>query len=350
MELDEAQPVTPSQRLHTIPDLAQTLNQSLQPDAFGPFGAHKHVAIDLRSATAQDISSWTALVPSLSRLPCPLIGVTSNIDAHSSDFPDIDVFVDTMSDLNRVSDAISKTPIAATTMVQTLRATELLSLEDALTVESMAYATLQKGKEFFQWLAEQGPMSAKEPHPDERPTPPVQIDRQNGQLTVVLNRPGHRNAINTEMRDALVEAFDLAFDDRSIVNVDVSGQGKCFSIGGDLSEFGSVDDPATAHAIRSVRLPARALIRCCHRARFHLHGACIGAGIELAAFAANITATANTYVQLPELKFGLIPGAGGCVSLPRRIGRQRTAYLVLTGKRLRANDALEWGLIDEIIT
>ncbi|HQZ02024.1 MAG TPA: enoyl-CoA hydratase/isomerase family protein, partial [Thauera sp.] len=60
-------------------------------------------------------------------------------------------------------------------------------------------------------------------------------------------------------------------------------------------------------------------------------------------------ASPTSFFQLPEIRFGLIPGAGGCVSIPRRIGRQRTAYLALSARRINAATALEWGLIDEIV-
>ena len=82
---------------------------------------------------------------------------------------------------------------------------------------------------------------------------------------------------------------------------------------------------------------------------FHLHGACIGAGIELPAFAARLTAKPDTTFRLPEVSMGLIPGAGGCVSIPRRIGRQRTARMAILGEPVNAEQALAWGLIDAIV-
>ena len=82
--------------------------------------------------------------------------------------------------------------------------------------------------------------------------------------------------------------------------------------------------------------------------RVRVHGACIGAGIELPAFAGRISAHPDTLFQLPELAMGLLPGAGGCVSIPRRIGRHRTAYMVFLGERFNAQQALSWGLIDAI--
>ena len=82
------------------------------------------------------------------------------------------------------------------------------------------------------------------------------------------------------------------------------------------------------------------------RASVLVHGACVGSGIEFPAFASHLIAREDAWFQLPELQFGLIPGAGGCVSIPRRIGRQRTAWWVLSGARINAQTALDWGLVD----
>ena len=79
-----------------------------------------------------------------------------------------------------------------------------------------------------------------------------------------------------------------------------------------------------------------------------VHGVSVGAGVEFAAFAERVVAAPNASFQLPEVSIGLIPGAGGCVSIPRRIGRQRAAWLALSGRRINAATALEWGLVDEI--
>ena len=64
--------------------------------------------------------------------------------------------------------------------------------------------------------------------------------------------------------------------------------------------------------------------------------------------ATTVVADSNTFFQLPEIKLGLLPGAGGTVSILRRIGRHRTAYLALSARRINAATALEWGLVDEI--
>ena len=89
--------------------------------------------------------------------------------------------------------------------------------------------------------------------------------------------------------------------------------------------------------------------RCADRTTVRVHGACIGAGLELASFSRRVVAHPDTVFQLPEVAMGLIPGAGGTVGLPLRIGRQRTAHLALTGTALDARTALAWGLVDEIV-
>jgi enoyl-CoA hydratase/carnithine racemase len=176
----------------------------------------------------------------------------------------------------------------------------------------------------------------------------VLLERQGAQLRLRLNRPGRRNALSVEMRDALVEALELVAADASITAVTISGAGRCFSAGGDLTEFGSAPDPATAHAVRSTRSVPALLARCAARLTFRVHGAAVGAGAEMAAFGGRVEATADAFFQLPEIRYGLIPGSGGCVSIPRRIGRLRTAYLALSARRLDARSALEWGLIDAL--
>lgn len=176
----------------------------------------------------------------------------------------------------------------------------------------------------------------------------VLLNRSGDNLSVVLNCPENRNALSATMRDALTDAFRLAVQDSSIASIDVSARGPCFSAGGDLSEFGTMTDLARAHSVRMTHMPARYLAACRERCTFHLHGPCIGAGIELPAFAARLVAEPDTTFRLPEVSMGLIPGAGGCVSIPRRIGRQQTARMAILGETVTAEQALGWGLIDEI--
>ena len=79
-----------------------------------------------------------------------------------------------------------------------------------------------------------------------------------------------------------------------------------------------------------------------------VHGQVLGSGLEMAAFCGRIEAADDTVFGLPELSLGLIPGAGGTVSVTRRIGRWRTAYLVLSGHTIDPSVALAWGLVDAV--
>ena len=126
------------------------------------------------------------------------------------------------------------------------------------------------------------------------------------------------------------------------------GEGPSFSAGGDLDEFGTANDPATAHLVRITASPAAVLHRIRDRVTARVHGACIGAGIELPAFASRIIARQDAVFGLPEVAMGLIPGAGGTVSIPHRIGRQHALWFAISGHRLNATSALAWGLGDAI--
>ena len=133
-----------------------------------------------------------------------------------------------------------------------------------------------------------------------------------------------------------------------MTRVELRGEGKAFCAGGDLDEFGSRSDPASAHLIRLQRSVARALFGLRQSTVAYLHGACMGSGIELAAFTDIGRRCPDTQIALPEIGLGLVPGAGGTVSLPRRIGRLRTAWLAFSGCPIDAVTAQEWGLVDEL--
>lgn len=278
----------------------------------------------------------------LRALACPTIAIGTSSGALAAT---CDVHVSTRAEAEALAHNIERTPLAAALLVQVLRAVEAMAVEEGLLVESLAYSSLQVGAEFLAWRASSAPSAAQ---PGLDPGPAVEAGREQDRLMLELNRPSRRNAMSVEMRDGLIESLQLVLADDTIRQVEIRGRGRCFSTGGDLDEFGSAPDPATAHLVRRIALPGRLLEACRDRVSAHLHGACIGSGIEFPAFASRVTASADAWFQLPELRYGLIPGAGGCVSITRRIGRQRTAWLALSGKRIDARTALEWGLVDAI--
>ena len=165
-----------------------------------------------------------------------------------------------------------------------------LAIEQALAAESAVYPVLQSGPEFEAWRSATNVVAA--PPADH---PAVVIERTGGSLHIELNRPRRHNAFSRSMRDGLFEALALAMIDDSIEQVTLSGRGPSFCSGGDLGEFGSRPDAATAHRTRLTRSPARLMAQLTRRlgtdSTVRLHGACLGAGIELAAFAGHVTAS-----------------------------------------------------------
>jgi enoyl-CoA hydratase/carnithine racemase len=180
------------------------------------------------------------------------------------------------------------------------------------------------------------------------PGPRVRCTREDGILTITLAHPSRRNAIDACMRDELVEYLAFACDDPTLTAVHLRADGTDFSAGGDLAEFGVATDLVLAHAIRTLRSPARLMHSLAARATAFLHGACVGAGIEIPAAAGRVVAAADARFWLPELEMGLMPGAGGTVTIARRIGRRRMLFWALTGLRLDARTALSWRLVDEV--
>jgi enoyl-CoA hydratase/carnithine racemase len=212
--------------------------------------------------------------------------------------------------------------------------------------ESLAYSTLQSGQELARWLAERGPATVPD-IPD-----PLEADRDGDRLRVRFNRPQRHNAFSSDMRAALLEALEVARLDQSITEVVLTGNGPSFCSGGDLAEFGTFADPASAHLARTRHSPALVLdeltTRLGRNCRAEVHGQVLGSGLEMAAYCGWVQAHPDAVLGLPELSLGLIPGAGGTVSITRRIGRWRTAYLVLSGRTIDAATALRWGLVDAV--
>ncbi|SEP23687.1 enoyl-CoA hydratase/isomerase family protein [Trujillonella endophytica] len=245
--------------------------------------------------------------------------------------------------LDSLAERFAATPLAALTYVWLLRQSAGLPVPAALSAESAAYSTLLAGPEFARWLAARGP--AREP--DDR-THRVVCTRVGDVLHVRLDRPARRNAVDAAMRDALVAALTPAEWDPNLL-VEITGAGPAFSAGGDLDEFGSAPDPARAHVVRLGAGVAEVVHRIRDRVTMRVHGTCLGAGFELPCFAGRVLAAPDTRLGLPELAMGLIPGAGGTVSIVRRAGRWRAAWLGLSGTRVDAGTAHAWGLVDEVL-
>jgi hypothetical protein len=278
-------------------------------------------------------------IPPPGALPCVVVWVGAEFAGAGP--RDADLVVGD-GDVDDAVAQIGRAPLAARALAVLLRTVAVADVEAGLAMESAVYSMLQAGPEFAAWRA----ANAAAPAADSHPT--VRTDRSDGTLTVTLDRPERHNAISTRLRDELTQALAIAVLDDSITGVVLRGEGPSFCSGGDLDEFGTRPDAATAHVTRLARSPARLIHQLAARTTVRLHGAAFGGGIEIAAFAGTVEADPATRIALPELGLGLIPGAGGTVSMTRRVGRQRTAALALCGREIDAGTALAWGLVDRI--
>ena len=238
--------------------------------------------------------------------------------------------------------AAARHPLAATALAVHLRDAARRSVAGGLVAESALYSALQAGPEAAAWRAAHPPRSRPAPT-----GPAVRVERTGDELQITLARPAVRNALGVQVRDGLLDALAVARADPRL-RVVLAGDGSAFCAGGDLDEFGTFPDPATAHLVRLARSIGAALAEIGDRVTARVHGPCRGSGVELPAFCGRVEAAADATFALPELDLGLVPGAGGTVSLPRRIGRHRTAWLALTGRALDAPTARDWGLVDTI--
>lgn len=247
--------------------------------------------------------------------------------------------------LSALREQAARQPVAAAVAAQVFRLTLAASLDSALALESLAYSTLLASSAFKAWR-EAVPPRERPPEPG----PFVRLDEAGGVLRIQLDRPAARNAFNARLRDELCEALAFAAAHPDAPLVELSGAGPAFSAGGDLDEFGRAGDPGLAHLVRTLRSPARLAHALGERLTARLHGACVGAGIEVPAAAHRVLAAPGAVFSLPEVSMGLIPGAGGTATIARRIGRRRACYMALSGAVLDAGTALAWGLVDEIAT
>ena len=326
----------------SLPQLTARLNSASTAEELSVFFDTPYILITLEDPSIDALAS-IPYTPS-----CPIIAIADRqgrADTMEAVPGFVDVVVETQADAGLVATSVTNNPIASMLLVQLLRHNESVDVFGGLFAESLAYSTLQHGAEFQSWL------STRKPRPpvEESMEPAVLVTVEEDELRLTLNRPDKRNAYSAAMRDALCEGLRLLADDSSLRHAVLSGAGPCFCAGGDLDEFGEASDAGLAHASRVTRSAGALIHSLRDRIEVHLHGACIGAGIELPAFAGHIKAREDAFFQLPEVSFGLVPGAGGTVSMLPRIGRHRLAFMALTGARVDVETAYAWGLVDEIV-
>ena len=178
----------------------------------------------------------------------------------------------------------------------------------------------------------------------------VIYERNDGIGYVTLNRPRVLNAYSVQMRDDLYEILNAIKIDDEIRAVIIKGAGeKAFCAGADLSEFLTAPSVVKARQIRILR-DLWGLFRSMPQPLIAaLHGYVLGSGMEIALFCDIRIASENVIFGLPEMGLGIIPGAGGTQTLPRVIGLSRSLDMLLTNRRLDAQEALNSGLVSRVV-
>ena len=321
--------------------LMDLLRSATMPEGFSALTGLPLVFVHLDDGVPTDVPDL--LEPALLSAVCVFVGVASQpLSPRAGRLATrLDAVLEDPSSLETVAATVRRSPVASASLALLLRQELYDRPLGGLVAESALYSALQAGPEFARWLAPRSDHGGAED--DKRLT----IRRVDDVLYITLARPARHNALDAKMRDYLHDALLLAMSEPSL-RVVLDGSGPSFCSGGDLAEFGSSSDPASAHVVRLTHSLARLLLLLGPRTESRVHGVCIGAGVELPAFTHRMVGAEDSLFALPELGMGLIPGAGGTVSLPRRIGRQRTLLLALHGHPISASIALRWGLLDAI--
>lgn len=177
---------------------------------------------------------------------------------------------------------------------------------------------------------------------DKTATGPIST-RRHGDVLIVLSNNPPVNALSTAVRQGLVDAIDAAEADESVKAVVIACEGQTFFAGADITEFGKPPQqpwlPAVVDRIESCSKPVVAAI----------HGTALGGGLEVALGCHYRVADKSAKLGTPEVKLGLLPGAGGTQRLPRVAGVPKALQMCATGSPIGAREAFECGLVDRLI-
>ena len=165
---------------------------------------------------------------------------------------------------------------------------------------------------------------------------------------ISLDRPHVLNAYNVQMRDDFSEALAAVADDPDVRALLITGEGRGFCAGADLTEFGSAPSQVIARQVRWLRDVWGQMINMDKPVVVAVHGYCIGSGLEIALLGDLRLAAENTIFTMPEVRLGMIPAAGGTQTLPRSTSSSKAMDILLTGRRFTAQEALSMGLVTRL--
>ena len=181
-----------------------------------------------------------------------------------------------------------------------------------------------------------------------RPFQTIIYEKEGAIAHLSLDRPAVLNAYNVQMRDDFSEALRAVADDPGVRALLVTGEGRAFCAGADLTEFGTAPSLVIARQVRWQRDVWGQMIDLEVPVVAAVHGYCIGSGLEIALLCDIRMAAEDTVFAMPEVRLGMIPAAGGTQTLPRLAGASQALDLLLTGRRFIAQEALEMGFVTRL--
>ena len=173
-------------------------------------------------------------------------------------------------------------------------------------------------------------------------TQSVDLDRRGRVAVLTVNNPPV-NALSQHVRQGLDEGLKKAVDDPAVSAIVITCAGRTFIAGADITEFGKPPTPPSLHAVLDV------IERSSKPVIAAIHGTALGGGLEVTLACHYRVGVKDARFGLPEVKLGLLPGAGGTQRLPRVVGVEKALSMMVSGDPIRAEEALKHGLLDEIV-
>lgn len=178
----------------------------------------------------------------------------------------------------------------------------------------------------------------------------IDYEVENDVAVITVNRPDALNALNNDVLFELGVAFELAESDMHVRALVITGSGRSFVAGADIGALRTIQDTFSGressllgqdvmNTLAAMPIPTIAAI----------NGFALGGGLELSLAADLRVASKSAKLGLPEVGLGIIPGYGGTQRLPRLIGQGRALDLILTGRHVPADEALQLGLVNRVV-
>ncbi|MDD7306517.1 MAG: enoyl-CoA hydratase-related protein [Peptoniphilaceae bacterium] len=177
----------------------------------------------------------------------------------------------------------------------------------------------------------------------------VILEKNDGIALVKMNRPKALNALNSETLDELSLVFDDINKDSEIYVVIITGEGRSFVAGADITEMANLNAMEAKNFMNKGLTVFRNIERCTKPVIAAINGFALGGGCELALSCDIRIASEKAMFGQPEVGLGIIPGFGGTQRLQRIIGQGHAKYLIYTAQNIKADKALEYGLVEEVV-